>query len=49
LAAAFGASTLPTHILVDRHGHIVARSGSLDPSFTQAVERLVRQEGRVQP
>jgi thiol-disulfide isomerase/thioredoxin len=49
LAAAFGASTLPTHFLVDRHGHIVARSGSLDPAFTQAVERLVRQEGRVQP
>lgn len=48
LAAAFGATTLPTHVLVDRHGRIVARSGSLDPVFTQAVERLVRQEGHLQ-
>ena len=48
LVAALGASTLPMHVLVDRHGHIVARSGALDPAFAQAVERLVRQEGHVQ-
>jgi len=49
VAAAFGAGTIPTHALVDRQGHIVARSGVLDPAFKQAVERLVRQEGRVKP
>ena len=49
VAAAFGAATLPTHVLVDRRGRIVARSGQLDAAFAQAVERLVRQEGRVQP
>jgi peroxiredoxin len=49
VAAAFGAGTIPTHALVDRQGRIVARSGVLDPAFRQAVERLVRQEGRVKP
>jgi len=49
VAAAFGAGTLPSHVLVDRRGRIVARSSVLDSAFTQAVERLVRQEGRVQP
>ena len=49
VAAAFGAATIPTHALVDRHGRIVARSGVLDAAFKQAVERLVRQEGRVKP
>lgn len=46
VASAFGAATIPTHVLVDRAGRVVARSGALDPSFAQAVERLVRQEGR---
>jgi thiol-disulfide isomerase/thioredoxin len=49
VASAFGAATIPTQALVDRHGRIVARSGVLDPPFTQAVERLVRQEGRAKP
>ena len=49
VAAAFGAGTIPTHALIDRQGRIVARSGVLDPAFKQAVERLVRQEGRVKP
>jgi len=49
VAAAFGAATIPMHALVDRQGHIVARSGVLDPAFHQAVERVVRQEGRVKP
>jgi thiol-disulfide isomerase/thioredoxin len=49
VSAAFGAATIPTHALVDRQGHIVARSGVLDPAFHQAVERVVRQEGRVKP
>lgn len=49
VASAFGAATIPTHALVDRRGRIVARSGALDPAFTQAVERLVRQEGRAKP
>lgn len=49
VAAAFGAATIPTHALVDRRGHIIARSGVLDPAFAQAVERLVRQEGRAKP
>ena len=49
VAAAFGAGTIPTHALVDRQGRIVARSGVLDPAFKQAVERLVRQEGRIKP
>jgi thiol-disulfide isomerase/thioredoxin len=46
VAAALGADSVPTHILVDRRGRIVAQSSALDPAFTQAVERLVRQEGR---
>ena len=49
VASAFGAATIPAHALVDRRGRIVARSGALDPAFTQAVERLVRQEGRAKP
>ena len=49
VASAFGAATIPTQALVDRKGRIVARSGALDPPFLQAVERLVRQEGRVKP
>jgi len=49
VASAFGASTIPTQALVDRHGRIVARSGALDPAFSEAVERLVRQEGRAKP
>jgi cytochrome c biogenesis protein CcmG/thiol:disulfide interchange protein DsbE len=49
VSAAFGAATIPMHALVDRKGRIVARSGVLDPAFHQAVERLVRQEGRVKP
>ncbi|HZN55727.1 MAG TPA: TlpA disulfide reductase family protein [Candidatus Polarisedimenticolaceae bacterium] len=49
VAAAFGAATIPSHVLVDRRGGIVARAGALDPPFTQAVERLVRQEGRSKP
>ncbi len=49
VAAAFGAGTIPMHVLVDRQGHISARSGTLDAPFTQAVERLVRQEGRTRP
>jgi peroxiredoxin len=49
VAAAFGASTIPTHALVDRRGRIVARSSALDSVFAQAAERLVRQEGRLQP
>jgi peroxiredoxin len=49
VASAFGAATIPTQALVDRSGRIVARSGVLDAAFTQAVERLVRQEGRAKP
>ncbi len=49
VAAAFGAATIPAQALVDRSGRIVARGGALDPEFKQAVERLVRQEGRAKP
>jgi peroxiredoxin len=49
VAAAFGAATIPAQVLVDRQGRIVARSGPIDAAFTQAVERLVRQEGRAKP
>jgi thiol-disulfide isomerase/thioredoxin len=49
VASALGAATIPTQALVDRRGRVVARSGALDPAFTQAVERLVRQEGRARP
>jgi len=49
VASAFGAATIPTHALVDRAGRVVARSGVLDPPFAQAVESLVRKEGRVKP
>jgi cytochrome c biogenesis protein CcmG, thiol:disulfide interchange protein DsbE len=45
-AAAFGASNIPMHVLVDRRGEIVARSGIVDAEFKTAVERLIRQEGR---
>lgn len=46
VAAAFGATTIPVHILTDRSGRVVARAGTLDADFRSAVERLVRQEGR---
>jgi peroxiredoxin len=49
VASAFGAATIPSQALVDRGGRIVARAGALDAAFTQAVERLVRQEGRPRP
>ena len=49
VASAFGAATIPMQVLVDRKGRIVARSGPIDASFAQAVERLVRQEGRNKP
>jgi len=49
VASAFGAATIPAQVLVDRKGRIVARSGPLDHAFTEAVERLVRQEGRAKP
>jgi peroxiredoxin len=49
VAAAFGAATIPAEVLVDRSGRIVARAGALDAEFKQAVERLVRQEGRAKP
>jgi len=49
VAQAFGAATIPMHVLVNRQGRIVARSGVLDTPFGQAVERLVRQEGRARP
>ncbi len=49
VAAAFGAVTIPAQALVDRRGRIVARAGALDAGFKQAVERLVRQEGRAKP
>lgn len=45
-AAAFGAANIPMHVLVDRRGEIVARSGIVDAEFKTAVERLIRQEGR---
>jgi peroxiredoxin len=47
VATAFGAANIPTHLLIDRKGNIVARSGTIDPTFKSAVERLIRQEGRV--
>jgi len=49
VAAAFGAATIPAEVLVDRSGRIVARAGALDAGFAQAVEHLVRQEGRAKP
>jgi len=49
VAAAFGAATIPAQALVDRSGRIVARAGALDAEFKQAVERLVRKEGRAKP
>ena len=49
VASAFGAATIPAEVLVDRSGRIVARAGALDAEFKQAVERLVRQEGRAKP
>jgi peroxiredoxin len=45
-ATAFGAANIPAHLLIDRKGNIVARSGTMDGPFKSAVERLVRQEGR---
>ena len=49
VASAFGAATIPAEVLVDRSGRIVARAGALDAEFKQAVELLVRQEGRAKP
>ena len=49
IAAALGAGTIPAHLLIDRKGSVIARTSALDPAFTTAVERLVRQEGRVAP
>jgi peroxiredoxin len=49
VSAAFGAATIPAQALVDRSGRIVARAGALDAEFKQAVERLVRKEGRAKP
>lgn len=46
VSKAFEVGTIPSHALVDREGRIVARAGVLDASFREAVERLVRQEGR---
>ena len=45
-AAAFGAANIPTHVLVDRKGAVVARGETIDAALRAAVERLVRQEGR---
>jgi cytochrome c biogenesis protein CcmG, thiol:disulfide interchange protein DsbE len=49
VASAVGASDIPAYLLVDRRGRIVARSAVIDPAYKQAVERLVRQEGKAQP
>jgi peroxiredoxin len=46
---AFGITTIPAHVLVDRTGRVVTRAGALDETFTQAVERSVRQGGRSRP
>ncbi len=46
IVAALAAATIPVHLLIDRKGDVVARTSALDPAFTTAVERLVRQEGR---
>jgi len=49
VAKAFGVTTIPAHVLVDRSGRMIARGGALDEAFTQAVERGVRQAGRTHP
>ena len=49
VAKAFGVTTIPAHVLVDRDGRTVARSGALDEAFSQAIERSVRQAGRARP
>ena len=49
VASALGVTTIPSHVLVDRAGRIVARSVAVDTELLDAVERLVRQEGRPQP
>ena len=49
VAKAFGVTTIPAHVLVDRDGRMVARAGALDEAFAQAVERNVRQAGRTRP
>ena len=49
VSKAFGITTIPAHVLVDRGGRVVARSGALDEAFSQAVERAVRQAGRTRP
>jgi peroxiredoxin len=49
VAAALGASVLPTHLLIDKSGRVVARTNGLDPAFTKSVEKLMRDEGRANP
>ena len=49
VSKAFAVTTIPAHVLVDRTGRTIARTGSLDEAFTQAVERGVRQAGRSRP
>jgi peroxiredoxin len=49
VSKAFGITTIPAHVLVDRGGRVVARAGALDEAFTQSVERGVRQAGRSRP
>ncbi|HEX4823460.1 MAG TPA: TlpA disulfide reductase family protein [Candidatus Polarisedimenticolaceae bacterium] len=49
VTAAFGATNIPAHFLIDRKGTIVARAGTIDAAFKAAVERVVRQEGRARP
>lgn len=49
VTAALGVTTIPTNVLVDGAGRIVARSESCGPDFARAVARLVEQEGRRTP
>lgn len=49
VTAALGATTIPTNILVDRAGRVVARSESCGPDFVHAVARLIEQGGRRTP
>jgi cytochrome c biogenesis protein CcmG/thiol:disulfide interchange protein DsbE len=49
VTAALGATTIPTNILVDRTGRIVARSETPGPDFAREVARLVAEEGRGTP
>jgi thiol-disulfide isomerase/thioredoxin len=47
--AVLGVKTLPQNVLIDREGRVVARSGVPDAAFAEAVDRLVRLEGRANP